>query len=283
MFCSNCGNQIRDGAKFCGKCGTPVEEEPAPAPQPAEITPAPASHPAQQAAPQQTVAPQAPVFTPPTQQAPVFTPPTQQTAQQAPVFTPPTQQQAPRQTFQSTNTQPAPQPAQNNYTSPRTYDPYNPYGSSTEQQIKAKKAKPLYAILAALHIAQIVLWFQDFIRLSASAYGYKAEESGSIAFIWSEEISTDAVTYFYMAIFVIAIILALIPIFNKKLRRRRMIFSKITALLTLAMQIFVITAVNDNAGRVVNVNVTLLGWLYIAITLGIFFFTMYISHLTKQS
>lgn len=25
MFCSNCGNQVREGAKFCSKCGTPVE------------------------------------------------------------------------------------------------------------------------------------------------------------------------------------------------------------------------------------------------------------------
>ncbi len=32
MFCSTCGNQIEDGAKFCSKCGTPV----APVEQPAE-------------------------------------------------------------------------------------------------------------------------------------------------------------------------------------------------------------------------------------------------------
>ena len=25
MFCSNCGNQLADDAKFCGKCGTPVD------------------------------------------------------------------------------------------------------------------------------------------------------------------------------------------------------------------------------------------------------------------
>lgn len=27
MFCSNCGNQLPDSAKFCGKCGSPVEVE----------------------------------------------------------------------------------------------------------------------------------------------------------------------------------------------------------------------------------------------------------------
>lgn len=27
MFCDNCGNKLRDGAKFCNKCGTPVTEE----------------------------------------------------------------------------------------------------------------------------------------------------------------------------------------------------------------------------------------------------------------
>ena len=26
MFCSSCGNQINDGAKFCGKCGTAVSD-----------------------------------------------------------------------------------------------------------------------------------------------------------------------------------------------------------------------------------------------------------------
>ena len=31
-FCKNCGNQLVDGARFCGVCGTPVDAEPEPAP-----------------------------------------------------------------------------------------------------------------------------------------------------------------------------------------------------------------------------------------------------------
>lgn len=42
MFCSSCGSQIKDGAKFCGNCGAPVRINPAPnSVQPPEnITPA---------------------------------------------------------------------------------------------------------------------------------------------------------------------------------------------------------------------------------------------------
>lgn len=25
MFCKNCGNEIKDGVKFCGKCGMKVQ------------------------------------------------------------------------------------------------------------------------------------------------------------------------------------------------------------------------------------------------------------------
>ena len=27
MFCKNCGNEIKDGVKFCGKCGEKIERE----------------------------------------------------------------------------------------------------------------------------------------------------------------------------------------------------------------------------------------------------------------
>lgn len=51
MFCKNCGNQLPDGAVFCGSCGTKVEA---------------------QAAPQQTAysAPQQPAYVAPAQTAP---------------------------------------------------------------------------------------------------------------------------------------------------------------------------------------------------------------------
>lgn len=38
MFCRNCGNQLIDGAAFCGNCGTKVDAQPAP--QPAYEAPA---------------------------------------------------------------------------------------------------------------------------------------------------------------------------------------------------------------------------------------------------
>lgn len=39
MFCSNCGKQISDGAKFCSNCGTPVELAVVTIPEPISVTP----------------------------------------------------------------------------------------------------------------------------------------------------------------------------------------------------------------------------------------------------
>ena len=61
MFCKNCGQEIPEGVKFCGNCGTPVAVQPAPeapapqAPQPQYQAPqyqAPQPQPQYQAAPQ---------------------------------------------------------------------------------------------------------------------------------------------------------------------------------------------------------------------------------------
>lgn len=65
MFCSNCGNQISEGSRFCGVCGAPVEV----APQ-------------QQPAQQQPVQPEQPVYQQPVYQQPVY----QQPVYQQPVY-----------------------------------------------------------------------------------------------------------------------------------------------------------------------------------------------------
>src|SRR5450631_30409 len=51
MFCSQCGQRVADGSKFCNHCGTPTiavqppaVEPPRPAPPPAAPAPAPAAH-----------------------------------------------------------------------------------------------------------------------------------------------------------------------------------------------------------------------------------------------
>ena len=79
MFCSNCGKQVSDTAKFCAHCGAPqsapVEAAPTFVPPVQEFTP-----------PAQEFTPPAQQFTPPAQE---FTPPVQQ-------FTPPAQNYAPQ-------------------------------------------------------------------------------------------------------------------------------------------------------------------------------------------
>lgn len=69
MFCSNCGNQIPDGARFCGKCGTPVE-------MPQQQQPV---QPQPEAQPQAQVQSEQPVYQQPVYQQPIYQ---QQTYQQ---------------------------------------------------------------------------------------------------------------------------------------------------------------------------------------------------------
>ena len=79
MFCSNCGKQVSDTAKFCAHCG---------APQSAPVEAAPTFVP-----PVQEFTPPAQEFTPPVQQ---FTPPVQEFTPPAQQFTPPVQNYAPQ-------------------------------------------------------------------------------------------------------------------------------------------------------------------------------------------
>ena len=43
MKCSNCGNELVPGSRFCDSCGAPVEEKPAFQPPPPSPTPGPGS------------------------------------------------------------------------------------------------------------------------------------------------------------------------------------------------------------------------------------------------
>lgn len=51
MFCSNCGKNLPDGAKFCGACGAPVKTAEEAARQPAAVTSEPENHPMPEQAP----------------------------------------------------------------------------------------------------------------------------------------------------------------------------------------------------------------------------------------
>lgn len=62
MFCTKCGFQLTDGAKFCSRCGAPVAQpQPAAPSQPAAQTPQAANQPAPAPAPQAPTAPPPPV------------------------------------------------------------------------------------------------------------------------------------------------------------------------------------------------------------------------------
>ncbi|MBQ6541593.1 MAG: zinc ribbon domain-containing protein, partial [Lachnospiraceae bacterium] len=80
MFCPNCGSKLREGARFCTVCGTPVPQntQSAPAPKPVSApqpAPVPAPQPTLQSAPQPQPAPvpaPQPTPQPAPQPAPVY-------------------------------------------------------------------------------------------------------------------------------------------------------------------------------------------------------------------
>lgn len=77
MFCSNCGNQVAEGASFCANCGTALKTEQAPVAEPVTAE-APVAEPVAET----PVA----VETPVQQEIPVATPVAEPTYQQAPTF-----------------------------------------------------------------------------------------------------------------------------------------------------------------------------------------------------
>lgn len=72
MICANCKNELREGATFCGFCGTKVEQAGIPAVEsPAQAAPAPVAEPVYTTPAQAAPAPAAePVYTAPAQAAP---------------------------------------------------------------------------------------------------------------------------------------------------------------------------------------------------------------------
>ena len=91
-FCYRCGNPLREGATFCGKCGSVVMHEPAadePAEQPGQQQSVPAAPEVREPVPQQPVyqqpVPQQPTYQPPVPQQPMYQQPVQQQMYQQPV------------------------------------------------------------------------------------------------------------------------------------------------------------------------------------------------------
>ena len=102
-FCYRCGNPLREGATFCGKCGSVVMHEPAadePAEQPGQQQSVPAAPEVREPVPQQPVyqqpVPQQPVYQQPVQQQ-MYQQPVQQPVYQQPVQQPMYQQPVPQQ------------------------------------------------------------------------------------------------------------------------------------------------------------------------------------------
>ncbi len=112
MFCSKCGSKCEDGAPFCGACGAPLTDAPAPeqaAPQyTAPVQPTAQQSAAQQGAPQQYP----PQYAQPSQPYPPQYPPQGQYAPQgapqyAQQYAPPAYQQQPTGGFYAVPEQPA--------------------------------------------------------------------------------------------------------------------------------------------------------------------------------
>lgn len=158
--------------------------------------------------------------------------------------------------------------------------PARPDLSGLKSALSSGGVKLLFVVLAALHVLQLIFWFTPFLKASASLFGMKAEETASMAELCAEDSSTEAFTIIFVVLFIAAALVALIPVVNKKVRRRRMIFSKIVAISTFGMMMLFNNLVREDARA--DIGFAFTGWLYLLVTIGIFAFTMYISYRTKQ-
>ncbi len=176
MFCTNCGTNLKDDARFCVNCGQPVKvraqsQEAAPAP-----APAPAPMPFYQAAPATEAAP-----TPAPQAAPEPAP----EAAPAPAPQPmPYYQAAP-------GPQPAPMPQYNEQAIPPVGQGYVPERAAEEKPAKKKKF-PVWipivggAVLVGLAVLLILLFFgkqkinmNDYVKVKFNGYDTIGEAEAS--------------------------------------------------------------------------------------------------------
>lgn len=158
--------------------------------------------------------------------------------------------------------------------------PAKPDLGALKSKLSSNNGKMLFVILAALHVLQLIFWFTPFMKASASVFGMKAEETASMAEIVAEDSSMEAFTLIFVVMYIVAALVALIPVINKKVRRRRMIFSKFVAICTFTIQMVFNNLIREDAP--VDIGFAFTGWLYLLVTIGIFAFTMYISSVTKQ-
>ncbi|MCQ2080262.1 MAG: zinc-ribbon domain-containing protein [Lachnospiraceae bacterium] len=199
MFCNKCGNQVKEGFKFCSKCGAPVVQPIMPnvAPVQQPVNEAPVQQPVNEAPVQQPVyeAPvQQPVNEVPVQQ-PVYEAPVQQPVNEAPVQQPvyeaPVQQpvyEAPVQ--QPVYEAPVQQPIyetpvqQQQYVEQTQYDEYEEYEEEDEKSHKGVVIA-LVSLIVVLILAVGALLFiyfdlGDMFTSSSSSSSSSSSESSIV-------------------------------------------------------------------------------------------------------
>lgn len=148
---------------------------------------------------------------------------------------------------------------------------------------KGGKLKQMHIALCAMHVLQLIFWFTSFMYASVSFMGMSQKETISIAALCTEE-ETGFFTPLFIVLFLAAAVLAILPVLRNSMeKRRRMIFSKIVAVLTVAFMILLRVVSGQAIGEYASVGFTFTGWLFILDTIGIFVLTVFISSASRTA
>lgn len=148
---------------------------------------------------------------------------------------------------------------------------------------KSGKVKQMCIGLCVMHVLQVIFWFTSFMYASVSFMGMTQKESASIAAFCSEG-DIGFFTPVFIVLFIAAALVAILPVLKNSMeKRRRMIFSKIVSILTVAIMLLIRWAGKEVLDGYASVGFTFTGWLFILDTIAIFVLTVLISNASKTA
>lgn len=146
-----------------------------------------------------------------------------------------------------------------------------------------KKLKIMCAVVAVLHVLQIILWFTPYITLSASVYGMSRSESFSMANTIVETETPQAFTPIFVILFAVGAVFAALPIFTGIMKkRRRMIISKIISVITVLFVLLTVSLINSATRGGVSCSLAFTGLIFVLIPIAIFVLTVLVSRSSKK-
>lgn len=139
------------------------------------------------------------------------------------------------------------------------------------------RMKIMCAVVAVLHVVQIILWFTPYITVSL---GGRSIISQSLVDVNSGD-HAPPFTPIFIIIFALGAIFAILPVFTGIMKkRRRMIISKIISVICILF-VWLMAGIFDSGSYHVEWSLTFTGWLFVLTPIAIFVLTVLVSRTSK--